>query len=75
MKCDMGTLERLDAYISWESKLELACEAKGWCSERVVRVHECCGHCELCGGVGVRRGQIERIMREEGYEPWMATFG
>jgi hypothetical protein len=27
------------------------------------------------GNVGVRRRQIERILKRDGYEPWAATYG
>lgn len=95
----MSTLERPEEQIPWEAKVELACEAKVWCSERVVgAVQTCMGVVGIAsyaedmgfgailadaaclplfdgGNVGVRRRQIERVMRAEGYEPWEATFG
>ncbi|KAH5170673.1 hypothetical protein HBH68_215940 [Parastagonospora nodorum] len=95
----MGALESPDDQISWDSRLELACEAKVWCSEQAVGAVQTCmsvvgisSYAEdmglgailadaAClplfdgGNVGVRRRQIEEIMRREGYEPWKATFG
>jgi alkylation response protein AidB-like acyl-CoA dehydrogenase len=38
----MSTLSQPDSDIPWDSKLELACEAKIWCSEQVVGAVETC---------------------------------
>jgi alkylation response protein AidB-like acyl-CoA dehydrogenase len=38
----MCALESQDESLGWDAKLELACEAKVWCSEQVVGVVEAC---------------------------------
>jgi alkylation response protein AidB-like acyl-CoA dehydrogenase len=38
----MSLLESTDQGVGWEARLEIACEAKVWCSELVVGVVEGC---------------------------------
>ncbi|KAF2195287.1 hypothetical protein K469DRAFT_649049 [Zopfia rhizophila CBS 207.26] len=82
----------------WESRLEIALEAKIWCSDQAPKaVVDAMGivgmksyaqdmpfsrllEDAVClplfdgGNIGVRRRQIERIFKQEGYEPWAATY-
>ncbi|KAH7081793.1 DASH complex subunit Spc34-domain-containing protein [Paraphoma chrysanthemicola] len=51
----MSVLESKDENISWEQRLEIALEAKVWCSEQVVGVVEAC-----MGVVGMKSYAIDK---------------
>ncbi|KAH7080638.1 acyl-CoA dehydrogenase/oxidase [Paraphoma chrysanthemicola] len=51
----MSVLESKDGNISWEQRLEIALEAKIWCSEQVVGVVEAC-----MGVVGMKSYAIDK---------------
>ena len=92
----LSTLERED--VSWEAKLEIALEAKIWCSDQAPKaVLECMAAVGMRsyakdmlfsrlledavvlplfdgGNVGVRRRQLEKILRRDDYEPWAASY-
>jgi alkylation response protein AidB-like acyl-CoA dehydrogenase len=92
----LSTLERGD--VSWEAKLEIALEAKIWCSDQAPKaVLECMAAVGTKsyakdmpfsrlledavvlplfdgGNVGVRRRQLEKILQNDDYKPWAASY-